>query len=62
MDMPGLSKEDINLRLTEDNLFVSAEKKKIKEKKEEGFYRSERMRKSYCRSTTLGERKGEKDS
>lgn len=53
MDMPGLSKEDINLRLTENRLSVFAEKKKVKEEEKEGFYRSERMKKSYSRSTTL---------
>jgi HSP20 family protein len=53
MEMPGLDKEDINLKATVNSLLVTAEKKKIKEQKKEGLYRSERRWKSYRRSSSL---------
>lgn len=53
IDMPGIEKKDIDLRLTEDSLSVSADRKEKKEEKREGFYRSERSWKSYSRSAAL---------
>jgi HSP20 family protein len=53
MDMPGISKDDINLMMTENSLSVSAQTKKIKEEKKEGVYRSERKWNTFKRSTAL---------
>ncbi len=53
VDMPGVEKDDIALKLVEDCLCVSAQKKHFKEEKREGFYKSERMWKSYGRTIRL---------
>ncbi len=56
VDMPGVSKDDINLQLTENQLSVSAQKKKVSKEEKEGFYRAERSWKSYKRTTVLPEK------
>lgn len=53
MDMPGVNKEDINIRTSHDMLEVSAERKEAKEEKEEDYYRRERRYTGYKRSLSL---------
>jgi HSP20 family protein len=40
-DLPGLTKDDVKVELTETALTISGERKEEKEEKREGFYRSE---------------------
>lgn len=53
MDMPGVSKEDINIKLTEVGLSVQANRKSEKEDKRDDYYRAERTWSSYGRTTSL---------
>lgn len=41
-DLPGLTKDDVKVELTDDALTISGERKEEKEEKKEGFYRTER--------------------
>jgi HSP20 family protein len=53
MDMPGVDKEDIIVRLIDNSLCVSARKKEVKEERKEDFYRSERAWRAYGRTIKL---------
>jgi HSP20 family protein len=52
-ELPGLSKEDIDVTLTDSTLTLKGERKKEEEVKEKNFYRSERSRGSFVRSIEL---------
>lgn len=52
-DMPGISKEDLNVEIKGDRLEISAEVKHEEEKKEEGYIRKERSYRRYYRSIPL---------
>src|SRR5512139_198621 len=53
-DLPGTEKEDVRVTLlSPGTLEISAEKKSLKEEKEEGFYVRERMFGSMCRVMPL---------
>ena len=52
-EVPGLSKDDITVELTESSLIIRGEKKREKEVKEENYYRSEREYGSVYRSIEL---------
>ena len=54
-DLPGLTKEDVNVELTDDMLTISGERKEEKEEKREGYYRSERSYGSFYRELPLPE-------
>ena len=54
-DLPGLTKEDVKVELTESLLMISGERKQEKEEKREGFYRSERSYGSFYREVPLPE-------
>jgi len=41
-DLPGLTKDDVKVELTDEALTISGERKAEKEEKREGFFRSER--------------------
>jgi HSP20 family protein len=41
-DLPGLTKEDVKIEVTHDELTIEGERKLEKEEKEEGLYRTER--------------------
>lgn len=52
-DLPGLTKDDVTVELTDDMLTISGERKEEKEEKREGFYRSERSYGSFYRQIPL---------
>jgi len=52
-DLPGLTKDDVKVELTDDRLTISGERKEEKEEKREGFYRSERSYGSFYRQIPL---------
>lgn len=54
-DLPGLTKNDVKVELTNDMLTISGERKQEKEEKREGFYRSERSYGSFYRQVPLPE-------
>src|SRR5262245_60337145 len=54
-DLPGLTKQDIKVELTEDMLTISGERKEEKEEKRDGFYRSERSYGTFYRKLPLPE-------
>jgi len=53
IDLPGMTKEDINIDMTKDSLTVRAEKKKGIEKRGKNFYKAERSYKGFYRSISL---------
>ena len=54
-DLPGLTKDDVKIELTENLLLISGERKEEKEEKHEGFYRSERNYGHFYRQIPLPE-------
>lgn len=54
-DLPGLTKDDVKVELTDEALTISGERKEEKEEKREGFYRSERNYGRFYRQIPLPE-------
>ena len=54
-DLPGLTKDDVKVELTDKLLKISGERKDEKEEKREGFYRSERSYGRFFRQISLPE-------
>ncbi len=54
-DIPGFSKEDINVEFNKGNLTITAEKKDEEEEKDKNYLRRERYYGKYQRSFYLGE-------
>lgn len=54
-DLPGMTKDDVNVEITDDAIAISGERKSEHEEKGEGFYRSERSYGSFYRSIPLPE-------
>ena len=52
-ELPGLSREDLDVTLTESTLTLKGEKKNEEEIKERNFYRSERSSGSFVRTIEL---------
>ena len=52
-ELPGISKDDLDVTLTESTLTLKGEKKKEEEVKEKNFYRSERSSGSFVRTIDL---------
>lgn len=53
VELPGVSKEDIQLKATEDSLEIKVETKKLVEEREEGFFRKERSYRGFYRRIML---------
>lgn len=53
VELPGISKEDINIDVTVDTIIIKANKKEAIEEKKKGFYRTERSYRGFYRSMTL---------
>lgn len=53
LEVPGISQEDLDIRLENNTLTVRGERKFEKEEKEENFHRIERRYGSFARSFTL---------
>jgi HSP20 family protein len=52
-DLPGLSKDDVKVDVTEDVITIQAERKREHEEEKGGIYRSERSYGSFSRTITL---------
>ena len=53
VDLPGLKKENVKIEVTHDELTIEGERKVEEEKKEEGFYRTERTYGKFFRRIQL---------
>lgn len=54
-DLPGMSKDDVNVEVTDDAITISGERRNENEEKREGYYRSERSYGSFYRQIPLPE-------
>lgn len=54
-EMPGMSKEDVNVSITENTVTFSGEKKQEEKVEKKDYYRVERSYGSFCRSFRLPE-------
>ena len=54
-DLPGMTKDDINVDITDDALVIRGERRNEREENEEGYYRTERSYGSFYRSIPLPE-------
>jgi HSP20 family protein len=54
-DLPGLTKDDINVDITDDVLVIRGERRSGREENEEGYYRTERSYGSFYRQIPLPE-------
>jgi HSP20 family protein len=54
-DLPGLSKDDIKVDVTEDSIVIQGERKREHEEEREGVYRSERSYGSFYRVIPIPE-------
>jgi len=54
-DLPGLSKDDVNVEMSDDAITISGERHNENEENREGFYRSERSYGSFYRQIPLPE-------
>ena len=52
-DLPGLTKDDINVDITDDAIKIRGERRQEKEENDEGYYRSERSYGSFYREIPL---------
>jgi HSP20 family protein len=52
-DLPGMTKDDVNVDITDDALIIRGERKSEREEDEEGYYRSERSYGSIYRRIPL---------
>lgn len=54
-DLPGLSKDEVSVDITDDAVTIQGERKVEREEEREGYYRSERSYGSFCRVIPLPE-------
>ena len=54
-DLPGMTKDDINIEVTDDALTIRGERREEREENEEGYYRTERSYGSFYRRIPLPE-------
>ena len=52
-DLPGLSKDDLSINVTDDAVTIQGERKAEHKDEREGYYRSERSYGSFCRVIPL---------
>ena len=52
-DLPGMTKDDVNVDITDDALVIRGERKSEREENEEGYYRTERSYGSFYRQIPL---------
>jgi HSP20 family protein len=52
-ELPGLSKDDVKLQITDESIILEGEKKREEEKKEQGYHRSERVYGHFYRAIPL---------
>ena len=55
VDLPGLSKDQANVEVTDDSVIISGERQNIHEEEREGYYRSERVYGRFHREIPLPE-------
>ena len=53
VELPGIPKEEVKVEVMDEALVIEGEKKLVKEKKEEGFFRTERSYGKFYRSIPL---------
>jgi HSP20 family protein len=53
VDLPGMKREDVTVEIAEGMLTVQGERKREEERKEKGYYRTERSYGRFSRSITL---------
>jgi HSP20 family protein len=53
VELPGLTKDDVKIEITNDGLMISGEKRQETETKEDNFYRSERTFGRFMRRVAL---------
>ena len=61
-DLPGLTKDDVNVEINGDGITIEGERRGEKEEKREGFYRSERSYGKFYRRLPLPEGVNVKDA
>ena len=54
-DLPGLTKNDVNVEVTDDTITIQGERKKVFEEERTGVYTHERTYGSFCRAFPLPE-------
>jgi HSP20 family protein len=54
-DVPGMTKNDVTIEVTDGELVLRGERKQEKEEKKEGYYRAERTYGAFYRTLTLPE-------
>jgi HSP20 family protein len=54
-DLPGLTKDDVQVEVTEDAVTIQGERRRAREEEREGVYRSEREYGAFCRVIPLPE-------
>jgi HSP20 family protein len=55
LDLPGLKKDDVKVEITDEALIVQGERRQEEEKKDKGYYRTERSYGRFYRSVALPE-------
>jgi HSP20 family protein len=53
IDLPGLSKEEVNVEVTDDSVVIHGERQQVHEENRDGFYRSERNYGRFYREVAL---------
>jgi len=56
VDLPGFSKEDVNIEVGEESLLIHAKKSMAEEEKEKNYVRQERMTQKFYRRLDLSEK------
>lgn len=54
-DLPGVSKDEVNVEVTDDSVIISGERQNVHEEEREGYYRSERVYGRFYREIPLPE-------